>query len=229
MAQLLRYVGGWNVVQAVLRVLLSSVVVGSLIWWFERQHNPHFQHGAVRGIGQGIWFAIVTLGTFGYGDVTPVRLPGRLVAVLWMAVSFFVLADFIATLTAARQASIASLTPESLRGEAVGAIAGTTGNQFLRTQPYQPSSFDAMDGALAALAEGEISGLILDEPTAKYHASLDPTFLLVGERLNREDYGIAVQEGDRVLLESINRTLLELQQRNIFAELDRRWFQQGAL
>jgi ABC-type amino acid transport substrate-binding protein len=67
-------IGGWATVAAILKVVLSSLVVGVLVWLLERSRNEHFPNDPLHGIGQGIWFAIVTLGTFGYGDVVRAHL-----------------------------------------------------------------------------------------------------------------------------------------------------------
>lgn len=115
----------WDIWRPLLLVIDSSTVVGASIWLLEHWHNDSFSENPIQGIGQGIWFAIVTLGTFGYGDVTPIRLPGRLVAALWMGVSFFIVADFIASLTVVQLAQ-RNLSSEDLRGEPVGVVDSTT-------------------------------------------------------------------------------------------------------
>lgn len=45
-----------------------------------------------------LWWSIVTLATVGYGDITPVTLSGRLIAIIDMIVGIGVLATFSATL-----------------------------------------------------------------------------------------------------------------------------------
>nr|WP_306466810.1 transporter substrate-binding domain-containing protein [Thermoleptolyngbya sichuanensis] len=222
-ARLLDYLGGGRALQAVGRVLLSSIVVGFLIWLFERRHNPHFQQGPLAGIGQGIWFAVVTLGTFGYGDVTPVGLPGRIVAGLWMGVSFFILADFISTMTTARQQAAPVQSLSDLAGQPIGASQGTTADYFLRTKPVKRVPMEDLEASLRALRSGEVVAIVIDRPVAEYLTAQEPDLVMAGDRLSREHYGIALREGDD-LREEINRALLTLQEKEYFEFLCRKWF-----
>jgi hypothetical protein len=47
-------------------LLLLSLTAGAIVWLLERRKNPEmFGGGTVRGVGHGIWWAIVTLTTVG--------------------------------------------------------------------------------------------------------------------------------------------------------------------
>ena len=46
----------------------SAGGVGSLIWLAERRRNAEQFAEPLAGIGSGMWFALVTLTTVGYGD-----------------------------------------------------------------------------------------------------------------------------------------------------------------
>lgn len=75
------------------------LLVGALVWFIERRHNPgHFDPRPLHGIGDGIWWAAVTMTTTGYGDKTPITWRGRAVALVWMFTSIFCIAAFSATL-----------------------------------------------------------------------------------------------------------------------------------
>jgi ABC-type amino acid transport substrate-binding protein len=224
LAQLIHYLGGREVIWAVSRIVLCSLMVGGLLWLLERDHNPHFKHDPIRGIGQGIWFAIVTLGTFGYGDVTPVRFGGRVIAALWMAVSFFILADFISAMTAARQQMPTIAGIQDLTGQPVGATQGTTAAAFLKTQPVEATEFSNFEQSVRALRAGKVSAILLDRPAAEYFVSRNLDYQMVGERLNLEYYGIAVRENNQALLEAINRAILILQEQGKLEYLNDKWF-----
>jgi ABC-type amino acid transport substrate-binding protein len=224
LTQLLGYLGGWAALKAVSRVFLCSLVVGGAIWFLERDHNPRFKHDPLRGIGQGVWFAIVTLGTFGYGDVTPMRFSGRVIAGLWMAVSFFILADFIATMTVARQQYAPVQSLQDLSGQPIGATQGTTAAAFLATQPVKAIDYGSFDQLVGGLRAGKVAAILLDRPAAEYFVSRNQDCRLAGNRLNLEYYGIAVKQGNYQLLEQINRAILKLQEQGLLQYLDSKWF-----
>ena len=217
----------WNNLEPIILIFASSTVVGGLIWLVERKHNDHFSGNPIKGISQGIWFAIVTLGTFGYGDVTPTKFAGRFIATLWMGLSFFIVADFIASLTV-HQLSESEVNLDTLSGEAVGAISGTTGEIFLQSQPVKISSYGDFETVAAALETGEIQGLVHDAPALQHFVNLNSdTFALAGPMLTNEGYGIAVREGEKELLEAIDQQILAYQQQGFLRQLDRKWFKES--
>jgi voltage-gated potassium channel len=74
-------------------------------------------HGDFKNFWDGIWWAVVTVTTVGYGDLYPHTVAGRLIAMLLM----FVGIGFISVLTA----SIASVFVKSARQDEAADIADT--------------------------------------------------------------------------------------------------------
>ena len=75
----------------VLMYLFFSIIFGTVgIMIFERGENEGFQH-----LTDGLWWCIVTITTVGYGDISPVTIPGKIVAVCIM----FIGLAFYASLT----------------------------------------------------------------------------------------------------------------------------------
>lgn len=68
-------------------VYITAVLLGSIVYMFENGHNPQFD-----SIPRGIYWAVVTLTTVGYGDMTPVTLAGRLISVIIMILGYSVIA-----------------------------------------------------------------------------------------------------------------------------------------
>ena len=66
-----------------------------------------FDHTEYPNVGRGLWWAIQTVTTVGYGDVTPAKLSGRLIAtamMLWGIASLSILIAAITSTFVARAA-----------------------------------------------------------------------------------------------------------------------------
>ena len=68
-------------------VLVASVILGTMMFSFESNQNESFD-----SILTGIYWAVVTITTVGYGDVVPVTVGGRFLAVLVMLLGYSVIA-----------------------------------------------------------------------------------------------------------------------------------------
>jgi len=74
-------------------VAVTTVLLGALgIYAVETGLNP-----SIGGFGDALWWAVVTATTVGYGDVSPVTLEGRLIAILLMVTGIGVIGVFTAT------------------------------------------------------------------------------------------------------------------------------------
>jgi voltage-gated potassium channel len=78
-----------------LAIVALVVLIGSVMFALESSLNPAF-----RSIPVGIYWAIVTVTTVGYGDVAPVTPPGRLVASATMLIGYSIIAVPTGILTA---------------------------------------------------------------------------------------------------------------------------------
>jgi len=57
-----------QILKAVGLMFLMSMIIGIIVWSFEKRRNSEmFGDGNVKGIGHGIWWAMVTMTTVGYG------------------------------------------------------------------------------------------------------------------------------------------------------------------
>lgn len=68
-------------------VLIAAVILGTMMYTFESETNPEF-----KSIPTGIYWAVVTITTVGYGDLAPMTSPGRFFAVLVMLLGYSIIA-----------------------------------------------------------------------------------------------------------------------------------------
>ena len=117
---------------------------------------------------------------------------------------------------------------DDMVGKTVGAQIGTTGSfEVEKVAGVELATFDELGLAIAALANGQIDGVVADTPIAadyvlqndEYSGSLK----IVGEAFTDEYYGIAVNKGNSELLDLINAGLAEVLASNIPAQLEDKW------
>jgi ABC-type amino acid transport substrate-binding protein len=209
-------------------VLALLIIVGHLIWLFERRTNPDFPKDYLHGIWSGIWYAGVTVTTVGYGDKTPKSVAGRLVGLLWMFAGLFVIANFTAGVTAQlalRELRGAINGPQDLPGKQIVAVEGTTGERWLTSQGLPHRTLETIEEAYAELAEGRTQAVVYDYPVLLYyslHEGQNTTTLANGP-FNLEEYGIAAPTASP-LREEVNRALLKLFYDCSYNEIYTRWF-----
>lgn len=71
--------------------LLLSMAAGVLVWVIDRRDFPT--------LGDGLWWALVTLATVGYGDIVPTSTWGRVVGSLVIVMGVTFLSFLTATVT----------------------------------------------------------------------------------------------------------------------------------
>lgn len=190
------------------------LVAGVLVWLCERQVNPeHFRPRPFQGVGDGIWWAAVTLTTVGYGDKAPRTRLGRLVGVIWMFAAVILIALFTAQVTS-------SLTVTNLAGRVrgpsdlvrmnVGAIADSPAQSILRSEfGISAHGYPGFGEGLAALARGDIDAFVGPEPVVRYEvaAAYAKSLTIVGAPSLRVDYVFAFPIGSP-FRKQINHSIL---------------------
>ncbi len=199
--------------RTMLGLLGLLLLVGILVWLFERRRNHQFGGSPAKGIGSGLWWSAVTMTTVGYGDKAPQTFGGRAVAVVWMFASVIVISSFTAAIATA-------LTVGELGGKVRGkddlqraniaTVADSTSAQYLTGRRVDFRSERDLAEALKALASGAVDAVVYDAPILRYRVRRD-----FGERVRvlpgsfeRQDYGIALPAGSPHR-EAFNRIMLE--------------------
>ncbi|MEO1334595.1 MAG: transporter substrate-binding domain-containing protein, partial [Myxococcota bacterium] len=202
-------------------------IAGHLVWLLERGRET-FDDRYFVGVFEGIYWAIVTASTVGYGDKAPVRYGGRILAMLVIIISLPMFALFTAELASVftlQSISASVRGPEDLKGRKVGVVRGTSSASFAAGRGLDIRQWDSADEVYTGLAEGKVAAVIYDAPSLTYYAQTRgvDTVHLVHETFDIRDLALATQQGSP-LREELNRALLDLKSSGELTELRVKWF-----
>ncbi|XP_078366490.1 uncharacterized protein LOC144650638 [Oculina patagonica] len=80
--------------------LMAAAISGIIIWFLDHKANSgHFPKSFWNGTREGLWWAIVTMTTVGYGDKTPKSFMGRAYASLWMIIGMLLMSSITAQIS----------------------------------------------------------------------------------------------------------------------------------
>jgi polar amino acid transport system substrate-binding protein len=219
-----------QILKAVASMFLMSLLIGIIVWSFEKRRNSEmFGDGTVMGIGNGIWWAMVTMTTVGYGDKAPKTMGGRAFALIWMIFSVVFIASFTASITT-------QLTISELKGKVrgfndlyharVGSVAGSEGLNFLVKKGVAVIPFkDTLEGLLA-VADRKCDAFVQDEKVLGYNIKREfpGRVQVVGGTFDEYFVSIALQQGSP-LRKPINKALLKLMKTESWNEILNRYIQ----
>jgi voltage-gated potassium channel len=119
---------------------LATLVGGITIYLVERSANPH-----IETLADGFWWAIVTLTTVGFGDISPVTGLGRIVGAFLMVAGMFLLALFAGIVGTTLVHAVLGVREESFR------MSATVGHVvILGYDPGAAMLLEAIEGELRA-------------------------------------------------------------------------------
>ena len=203
-----RFMGG------LISLFVLVLIFGVLTWSFERKVNAEKFRSGWKGLGDGLWWSIVTMTTVGYGDKTPITRGGKIVAVLWMLTAIL----FISTLTASlssllvqEETDTSLFALEDLRDMHVGTMANTSSQSFLRQRYFQTvSTYDDLLKGITEVNEEKIDAFIYDEPILKYRIYKHEMEGLgfISDRFNMQLYAFGVNAEYHELAHRISERIL---------------------
>ena len=217
-----------NFLKLIFLLGLLWLTAGAIVWLFEQNRNSEMFGGrAVKGIGQGMWWAAVTMTTVGYGDKAPKTLGGRMVALVWMLASIFLIASFTATITT-------HLTVGELSGKVrgirdlpdvrVGSVTQSESMSFLVENGIVVASFENEQKGLQSIVENKLDAFVYNEALLKYlvKTEFSARVQILPGIFDHYFIGMAFSQGSR-LREPINRALLKVTDSSDWRRLVKRY------
>lgn len=103
-------------------------------------------------------------------------------------------------------------TVDDLKGKKIGVQTGTTGDSYCTEDYGQENVKQFANGplAVAALQNGQIDCVVIDQQPAKSYVASTPGLKILDTTYADEDYAIAVSKDNTKLLNNINKALAEL-------------------
>ncbi len=205
------------------------LLVGNLIWLAERRVNSEqFPKRYASGVGNGMWFALVTATTVGYGDRAPRSTAGRVIAGLWMLVAVFAASSITAGIATGLTLSQIEKPPLSqlsaLSRKRVAAVDGTPGELIARRNHVRLSLVQNKEEAFTLVERGKVDAFLYDYPVLRYHLDQNPELDLAvyGAGTITDDYGFATAHDDS-LNEQLDLALLRLRETRVISDLESTW------
>ena len=199
----------WRFAQIVLALSALLLAVGAVVWLLERRGNDdQFHRSPLKGLGDGFWWAGVTLTTIGYGDKAPITVLGRAVAMAWMLVGLAVSAALTAAVVTI--ADVGDRTGEDLAGRTVATVEGATAIDYLRRAGARPREYPTAADALRALDDDEVEAVAAPAPALRHAVEEAGSARRVRTtQLDPHYVAVALPEGSD-LREPMDRVILRL-------------------
>ena len=208
----LRALTSFGFLQAVLALIGLALLVGLVVWVFERRHNEEFGGGVARGLSSSVWWTTVAMTQRGIGNAGPRTMPGRFIAMLWMVGSIIAIAVFTAGITSAltiRQLQGAVHGVTDLSAVRVGAIAGTSTEDALNRIRVTAVVYPTARDGLLALRQGRIDAFVYDRPLLSWIVNQEfrSSVQLLDGSFDPQNYAFALPR-DSALRKPLNIAIL---------------------
>ncbi|MBE9174867.1 transporter substrate-binding domain-containing protein [Synechocystis salina LEGE 06155] len=215
---------------------LLLFLVGNLMWLAEHRKNPEqFSPHYPEGVQNGMWFALVTLTTVGYGDRSPRTKLGQLVAGVWMVVALLSFSSITAGLASAFTTALsqANATPlfssvKDIKNKDIAVVRDTTAVDWAQFYRADIKEANNLVGAVALLQQEQVQAVMFDRPALIYYTQQHPEAKLkVTEiRISLEPYGFVIEENSP-LKKPLNVEILDLIYSRRITEFTERWLGPG--
>ncbi|KIC45392.1 glutamine ABC transporter substrate-binding protein [Ruegeria sp. ANG-S4] len=201
---------------------------GMLMWGFERRAQPYFDRKLNEAWFPSFWWALNLVVNGGFEERMPRTPFGRLLGVVLVVSSLFIVSVFTARITSVMTVDAITGSVNSvndLYGKEVGTITGSTAANFLNRREIEFTGYPGLQEMLTAFEDDTLNAIVFDAPILSYYATHEGRRIatMTGGVFLRENYGIAFPTGSP-LVEDVNQALLALREDGTYDQIYRDWF-----
>lgn len=215
----------WDVVESsqlpyiTLFLFLFLIICANVIWLTERGrvHDTTFDDRWRTGVGQAMWWTIVTMTTVGYGDFVPRNPLSRVISILIIVTGIVLFGMAVGAFSSAltvKQLRTDIRVPSDLRNKPVAVVEDSVAERTLRTFGVEMALKESLKDALTAVDNEEVVAAVHDVALLRYNVPRDyPKLAIVGPTFAEQGYGITFPVNS-ALRKEVNVALLQLMEGN---------------
>ncbi len=208
--------------------LAAFILLCAHILYFAERGSPSIRQAYIPGIFEAAWCIVATMTTVGYGDITPHKWVGRLVAFAVMITGIGLFGVLVADLSSGltlQELKSGITNPQDLAGLRVATVAGSTSVRAATNFGAVLVTADDLDHAVEQLLAGEADAVVFDGSPMSQYLKENPALplALAPSLIESEMYGMAFPDGS-AMREPVNRVLLELDESGERDRLHEKWF-----
>jgi hypothetical protein len=201
-----------RILEMLLLLVAAAILVGSIVWLIERRYTEHFS-GGVKGLGSSLMWSARTL-TQAMPEKGPTTLPGRIIAVTWLAVAVTAVAVFTAGLTTyftTHQLEGYVRGVQDLHSVRVGVVIDTSAVDYLRAERIRFRALPNAEAGLKAVKDGSLDAFVYDKPLMSWlvQARYADSLRVLDAVFDQQNYAIALPLGSP-LRAPIDRMMLHI-------------------
>ena len=223
---------GWAFLSSIILIGLCLFVVGNLLWLAEHNKNSEqFPKHYLKGVREGVWCALTTFSTVGYGDRYPVTNFGRFVAGSWMLISLVAVTTLTAGIATTLALAFSAQTyrnlqsPSDLKGVRLVTISGSKAVEWGQYYQGRIVEVDSLSEGIRKLESNQVDGVIYSRLALEYYLYQNPQlpYGVVDFDIGTQNYSIALTQ-DNPLTEKLNEQIVSIDMQLRFQEFKETWF-----
>ncbi|XP_078354170.1 uncharacterized protein LOC144638790 isoform X2 [Oculina patagonica] len=152
--------------------LVTALLAGIIIWILDsRTNQEHFPRTFFKGVGEGLWWSVITFSTVGYGDRCPKSMPAKIFAMAWFLIGLVIFAIFMGSLASVLTVTVISMnsngvSPTGAADSKIAVVANSSEHQMavkkFRNKIEIGSTFPDLNSMIKALQDGNITSVLLE-------------------------------------------------------------------
>ena len=223
----------WAFLSSIIVIFLCLFAVGNLLWLAERHRNSEqFPKAYLKGVREGMWCALTTFSTVGYGDRYPITHLGRFIAGSWMIISVAVITSLTAGIATTLAIAFSAQPyqkfqkPSDLKSVRLATISGSTAVQWGDYYQARMIGVEHIPEGISLLASNQVDGILYTRLALEHYLQENPKapYQVLGFNLGHQNYSIALTPNNP-LTQELNKQLLSIEMQLRFKDIQETWFQ----